>query len=185
MFPNQETLEKEGWTRVRCSTGTRSMQDFPQIKYVNRTETVHCGLLQGAPETELNCLNQLEFTLPAAAAPLFGLGSFQCTFCLSWVGADASPQAPPPSAKYVCTVVRPFAKFLEKYRSPEQLQMDGSRREWTRHLAKQRSFAGGLVMLSGAIRKSDQLTKDQYFDGAGWGSSQLPFSSLLSKHYCC
>lgn len=49
----------------------RSIQDFVQIKYVNRTKTDHCGVLPGAPEMELNCLNQLEFTLPAAAAALF------------------------------------------------------------------------------------------------------------------
>lgn len=81
LFPhfslNQETQREEGWTTVRCSTGTRSTQDFPQIKYVNRTKTNHCGPLPGAPEMELNCLNQLEFTLSAAAAALFGLGSFQ------------------------------------------------------------------------------------------------------------
>lgn len=75
-------LRKEGWTRIRCSMDTRSMQDFPQIKYVNRSKTIHCRPLPGAPEMELNCLNQLEFTLPAAAAALFGLGSCQCTFCL-------------------------------------------------------------------------------------------------------
>lgn len=134
---------------MRCSTGTRSTQDFPQIKYVNRTKTNHCGPLPGAPEIELNCLNQLEFTLPAAAAALFSLGSFQCTFCLSWVHAATTDSfsPPPPLNMHSCA-----AKFPKKYRSPEQLRMDGSRQEWTHHLAKQRAFAGGLVMPSGAIR---------------------------------
>lgn len=74
-----------------------------------------------------------------------------------------------PPAKYVCTVVCPFAKLSKKCRSTEQLRTDTSRRGWTRHLARQGTFPVGLVMPSGATQKSDQLIKQhQYFGLAGW-----------------
>lgn len=132
---------------MKNSTGTRSTQDFPQIKYVNRTKTNHCGLLPGALEMELNCLSQLEFKLPAAAAALFGLESFHFAFCLSWAHAGATAFLP--SLLNMCAQLCVHLPSFPRSTEAQNSWMDGNRQKGSTIWQSKALLQGGWRCLQG------------------------------------